>query len=294
MIKRIIEISRACRLSLRDRQLVLKTEKGEQTTPIEDLGSVILDTPMVSLSQPVLVALAAANVSVIFCDNHHLPSAVLLPMSGHHLQGKIVKAQALVKEPVRKRLWQSVVKQKISEQSKCLKKVGQDVGARRLAGMMKTVLSGDSSLVEAQASRFYFKALFGDKFHRNDITAELNPLLNYGYSLVRSLCLRAVVAAGLSPSLSLCHKNQYNPFALGDDLMEICRPLVDYHVYEMHRFGIDHISPQTKPQLLEILLWRVQWKGAETPLLVGLQKYAQGFTKVILKEQQELEFPEIL
>ena len=294
MIKRVIEISIACNLSLKDRQLVLKTQKSQHSAPIEDLGAVIIDTPMVNMSQPVLVSLAKENVSVILCDQQHLPSAVLLPMYGHHLHGKIAKAQALVKEPLRKRLWQSIVQQKICEQGRCLERAGEEKAARRLYGLAKTVLSGDSTLVEAQAARFYFKTLFGSEFHRGDITAPENPLLNYGYSLMRALCLRACVAAGLNPALSLCHKNQYNPYALGDDLMEICRPLVDFHVYGMKEFGLTEISPQTKPQLLEMMIWRAKWQKAETSLLVAVQKYAQSLTKVILGEQKEIEFPEIL
>ena len=295
MIKRVIEISVACNLSVKNRQLVLKTQKSQQTAPIEDLGAVIIDTPMVNMSQPALVSLAQENVSVILCDQQHLPSAVLLPMYGHHLHGKIVKAQAMVKEPVRKRLWQSIVRHKIHEQSLCLERIGEMKYARRLQGMIKTVLSGDTSLVEAQAARIYFKALFGRNFHRNDANLLENPLLNYGYSLMRSLCLRACVAAGLTPALSLCHKNQYNPYALGDDLMEICRPLVDFHVYNMKELDlIEEISPRTKTQILEIMIWRAKWHQAETSLLVAIQKYAQSLTKVILGEQKEIEFPEIL
>ncbi len=294
MIKRVIEISIACNLSLKDKQLILKTQKSVQTAPIEDLGAVIIDTPMVNLSQPLLVALAEENVVVIFCDQQHLPSAVSLPMYGHHLHGKIIKAQAVLKEPQRKRLWQSIVQQKIYEQSLCLERIGENKYARQFKGMAKTVLSGDSTLVEAQTARMYFKLLFGQEFHRADPTASENPLLNYGYSLMRSLCLRACVAAGLNPALALGHKNQYNPFALGDDLMEICRPLVDFHVYNMKEMGITEISPQTKPELLEMMIWRAKWQKAETSLLVAVQKYAQSLTKVILGEQKEIEFPQIL
>lgn len=48
----------------------------------------------------------------------------------------------------------------------------------------------------------------------------INALLNYGYTILRSATARAVVAAGLHPSIGLHHSNDANAMRLVDDLME--------------------------------------------------------------------------
>ena len=43
----------------------------------------------------------------------------------------------------------------------------------------------------------------GEAFRRDREADGMNALLNYGYTALRSLCARSVVAAGLHPSLGI-------------------------------------------------------------------------------------------
>lgn len=52
----------------------------------------------------------------------------------------------------------------------------------------------------------------------------INVSLNYGYSVVRAMLARSVVAKGLIPTLGVFHRNPYNHFNFVDDLMEVYRP----------------------------------------------------------------------
>ena len=67
-------------------------------------------------------------------------------------------------------------------------------------------------------------------FRRDPDLPGLNSFLNYGYAVVRAAVARAIVAAGLLPSLGLHHRNRSNAFCLADDLVEPLRPLVDDRV----------------------------------------------------------------
>ncbi len=90
-------------------------------------------------------------------------------------------------------------------------------------------------------------------FRRDPDLPGLNSFLNYGYAVVRAAIARAIVAAGLLPSLGLHHRNRSNAFCLADDLIEPLRPLVDDRVRELHRQGYEELNQPAKAALLEIL-----------------------------------------
>ena len=68
--------------------------------------------------------------------------------------------------------------------------------------------------------------MMGEGFRRNTEAGDVNALFNYGYTVLRAATARAVIAAGLHPSIGLHHSNRGNAFALADDLMEPFRPIV--------------------------------------------------------------------
>src|SRR3546814_14778436 len=71
-------------------------------------------------------------------------------------------------------------------------------------------------------------------------------MLNYGYAILRSMCARAVVAAGLHPSIGVHHANRGNAFALADDLIEPFRPFSDALTLRLIARGIDGVTPEAK------------------------------------------------
>jgi CRISPR-associated protein Cas1 len=72
MIKQTLMFSNPVSLTLKDLQMVItfKDNKDTVTRPIEDIGFVIIENPMVSITIPLLNALADNNVSVVFCDKN--------------------------------------------------------------------------------------------------------------------------------------------------------------------------------------------------------------------------------
>ena len=130
-------------------------------------------------------------------------------------------------------MWQAIIRKKIGNQSDCLSFNGKD-GAKTLAEMSKTILSGDADNTEARAAAFYFKNLFGRDFSRNDGDVR-NTYLNYCYSIVRSLICRHLAARGFECSIGIFHKNQFNNFNLADDVIEPFRPIIDNYVFNVCR-----------------------------------------------------------
>lgn len=292
MIKRIIEINSPAILTTKNRQLVISREgEGIEFAPIEDLGVLILDNPAITHSLGLITACSENNVAVITCDNKHLPSAVYLPVTGNSLQTKTLAMQVKISQPLRKRVWQALVKAKIQEQAKVLKTIFGD--GDQLHDLAANVKSGDPQNVESQAARKYWQNLFGPNFKRDRNLPGINAMLNYGYIVIRAAVARAIVGTGLHPSLGVHHRNQYNNFCLADDLVEPLRPVVDMTVYVLSQKidGEPLVTKEFKKSVLEILNREFMINKLKLPLFVALHYYAASLRKVFAGESEGLEIP---
>lgn len=85
MIKQTLMFTSPVALSLKYGQLVVKSIEDDKTLtrPVEDIGFVIIDNPMISLTIPLLNELAENNVAVIICDKKQIPQAMLQPLVGN-------------------------------------------------------------------------------------------------------------------------------------------------------------------------------------------------------------------
>lgn len=155
MVKRTLHFGNPAHLSFRNAQLLIELKDEHRTTktiPIEDLGVVILEHPQITLSMSVLDALIKANVAIVSCDDHYMPSGMFLPLEGHNTQTERIRNQLNASEPLKKQLWQETIKIKIANQAKVLDKIG--LNGARLMDLSQKVKSGDSGNLEAQATPF--------------------------------------------------------------------------------------------------------------------------------------------
>jgi CRISPR-associated protein Cas1 len=104
-------------------------------------------------------------------------------------------------------------------------------------------------------------------------------LLNYGYAVMRATCARAVVAAGLHPTIGIQHSNRGNAFALADDLVEPFRPLVDALVEQMTRDGVTALDPPTKRRFARLIAFDLRIGGEASPVSVAAQRLAQSLAR---------------
>jgi CRISPR-associated protein Cas1 len=156
------------------------------------------------------------------------------------------------------------------------------------------VRSGDPQNLEARAARIYWKNLFGEDDFRRDPEGEgLNPVLNYGYAVLRAICARALCAAGLHPSLGIHHHNRYDAFCLADDLMEPFRPAVDRVAASLRdtRGAEPELDRETKRAVLEALLARFTANGESRTLFDWVNRTAQSLAAAIENGEKTLEIP---
>jgi CRISPR-associated protein Cas1 len=197
--------------------------------------------------------------------------------------------QARATAPLKKRLWQQIVQAKISAQGATLAAVGAEAGGFRL--LTRKVRPGDPDNVEAEAARRYWPLLFGPEFRRNTDGDGLNGLLNYGYAILRAATARAVMAAGLHPSLGLMHSNRGNALVLVDDLMEPFRPLVDREVHRLKGEGVTEVSSEGKAALARLMVIDLPAEDGISPLMTCLDRLANSLAKAYADEGDRLVLP---
>ncbi|MFZ5939932.1 MAG: type II CRISPR-associated endonuclease Cas1 [Bacteroidota bacterium] len=293
MLKRTIFITQPQHLSVKDHQLLAESrESGEvRKVPVEDLGFLVIENQQVSLTPPLLNELNENNVAVVFCDQQHLPSSMLLNLDGHHLQGELFRKQTGASEPLKKNLWKQVVEQKIRNQAGLLRIRKEEY--RDLLTLAANVKSGDSSNQEGTAARLYWKRLIGESFIRDRYGAPPNSMLNYGYTILRAAVARALAGSGLLATLGIHHHNRYNAFALADDIMEPYRPFVDRVVCDLNlkHPGQRELTTEIKAALLEVLSADTRFGKNLRPLMVGLSSTTASLARCFSGEQRSIEYP---
>ncbi|MBL3571593.1 subtype II CRISPR-associated endonuclease Cas1 [Rhodovulum sulfidophilum] len=270
----IVDISTDGRHLSRDRGFMKVSEGAEEIgrIPLDQIAGVIVHAYGTTWSTSLLTELADRGAPVVLCGSNHAPRSVLLPLEGHHAQGARLRAQWQAKAPLLKQAWKQIVICKITMQAAALEAMGETHAP--VAMLKRKVTSGDNSNVEAQAARYYWPRMMGEQFRRDRTAPDLNALLNYGYTVLRAATARAVVAAGLHPTIGLHHSNRGNAFALADDLMEPFRPLVDCCVRGLSARNGPEVDTQAKQTLARLIALDLPLGGGSTPVSVALSKLA--------------------
>jgi CRISPR-associated protein Cas1 len=281
MAWRGLHLSRPSRLTLAHGQIVIGQDKAETRLPLEDLAWLIIDTPQATLSAALLSACMTAGIAVIVTDARHMPNGMLLPFHTHHRQAAVAALQLAAGAGLRGRLWQSLVRAKISNQAAVLQTNGVDPTA--LHAMAARVRPADPDNIEARAARHYWGALFTDFVRENDADTR-NAMLNYAYAVTRGAVARALVAAGLLPSVGIHHASQLNPFNLADDLLEPFRPMVDLAVWRLADGGRRRVGGLTvtdRQSLAGILLEPARMGDEIVTALVATEMAATSLVRAL-------------
>ena len=296
MRNRILDFSeQGAYLKLHLNNLVVE-RKGKEVArvPMEDIASLVLANEQVVITQAALASLLDHSGMVVICGPNKMPVGMTLPLQGNYIQTERFQQQIKVTKPVRKRLWQQIVRAKIKVQGKLLHKIhGNDFD---LFALSDSVKSGDMGNLESRAAVIYWKQLFKDeKFRRNTEAEDQNRLLNYGYAVLRSVVARSLCAAGLHLSLGMHHHNRYNAFVLADDIMEPYRSLVDAGVVQcVNKHGpCCQLNSEVKKELISRIISRYRYGSQQRSLFDWLGRVASSLVAVFSGEQQKMYLPEL-
>lgn len=259
---------------------------------MEDITSIMVESQMVTFSASAAQQLADHGVTVYFCDEKHLPAAILLSMNRHSRQLRALKAQLSMTKPLQKRIWQSIVASKIANQSRCLELLSRPKSGD-LRDLSRSVRSGDPNNCEATAAAIYFPALFGADFTRSEDCIQ-NAALNYGYAILRGAVARNIATRGLEPCLGICHHSELNQFNLADDLMEPYRPLVDLYVASQLDPTIKTLTPTLKHQLFNLTNYVVRQSEKKYRMISAIGRMTDSFVRTITHTGLAVELPELI
>ena len=292
MLGRVVEVASDGRHLAKDRGFMTVSQGGVEDgrVPLDDIGVLLCNAHGLTYSNNLMTELARRGVAVVLCGDNYLPVAWLWPMEGHHVQALRMRFQLEASLPLRKRLWQALVKAKITQQGIVLDLLG--VSGSKLDELARRVRSGDPDNVEAQAARGYWPLLFGSDFRRDRFGRMPNPLLNYGYTVLRAATARSIVAAGMHPSLGIHHHHRANSMCLVDDLMEPFRPLVDYKVAGLVSCYREEMSVEVKRELAAVLVMNLVTERGTSPLQTCLERAAQSLAQSFETGKAMLALPE--
>ena len=285
MVGQIVEITEPGHWLKKSRGFLQVHNSGEMLgqVPLDDIQTVLVSVPGCVVSSVLMDQLAQRNIPLVICGENYLPSSWTLPLQGAVRQFQVMRAQAQLSEPRRKRYWQKMVKAKIANQSDVLSRAGEP--CKDLTRMIRKVKSGDPENIEAQAARAYWQRLMGAEFRRDRESPGLNAALNYGYTVLRACIARGVSGAGLHPSFSIHHKNPRNPMNLVDDLVEPFRPIADFVIWRWTREYSTELTRDGKLRLASLCTLSLPTEEGFSPLSQVAARCCRSFAKYCLGEE---------
>ena len=293
-MRRIVEIAQDHRHLHADRGFLVIDDKSEPPNeigrvPFTDIEAVITTGNGISYSNTALVRLAQHGAPLVLSDNMHQVQGILMSIEANSLQAHRLELQIAASKPTNKRAWAQIVRAKVLQQAEVLAAIGQS--PTELRTMARKVTSGDTTNIEAQAARKYWRAMFGTGFRRDRYGAGPNGFLNYGYTVLRASTVRAILAAGLHPGIGLAHSNDANSFRLADDLVEPFRPFVDLEVWALHNSGTRELDKLSNTRLVEVLAQDLTTSNGISPLGKCIQQLAGSLVNVYAGTQAALAIP---
>ena len=260
---------------------------------LDGVLAIIITSRGASLTSSLINETGDRNIPVIICNARFQPVSVITPLIHHNDQHVRYEAQAAAKKGVKNKVWQWIVVNKIKNQFQLLKLYHSGT-SERLKRLSTEVKSGDPANIEAQAAQIYWPALFGNDFRRDRHSDGINSLLNYGYTIIRSSMLRAVLASGLHPTFGVFHKNKKNPICLVDDLMEPYRPIVDHIVKLLEERGVTTLTVEAKRCLASVVAADQTVIGSVSPMFRHMQQMTYDLSELYQGQKMKFNPPQLL
>ncbi len=286
---RIVHVKEGDVLRLRLDSLEVLKKENKVYIPLSDITMIVLEGNRTTITTKLLSSLSQNNVGLVICDDKYLPVGIYLPYGQYHHYSKRVIRQAEWTKEQRGLIWQSVIKQKMTNQVDYARFAGVDEGRLNLMqDLISNLLVGDTTNREGPVAKVYFDSLYGKSFTRDDENL-INGAMNFGYAILRSFMARIVVGNGLVTMLGIFHHNEFNSFNLADDLMEPFRPLMDYWVNEyVIDDKQDYLSYEARLKIIEFMSQKIKIQNKKMTIDNAMQEYVTSFISAIDEQDPAL------
>ena len=251
---------------------------------IDEIYMLIIESTAVSLTAVLLNALVKAKVKIVFCDEKRNPSSEVLPLYGSHNASKKCRLQVSWDSEIKGLIWSKIIAEKINNQARILEKYGHQEESELLQSYRDEVQINDMTQREGHAAKVYFNSLFGNTFTREQENP-INAGLDYGYSILLSAVNREIVKNGFITQLGINHRNQFNLYNLGSDLVEALRVFVDHKVLSL---GVQKFGKDEKISLVQLLSLDVDIDGYRFLLKDAIAIYCKSILDALTYQDLEL------
>ena len=268
---RTVVIAQQSKLRYKNRFLVVKQDLDEKYIHLSEIDTIIVDSLAVSISAYLLKELSDNKINIIFCDEKHNPFGELSTYYSKHNTSKMIQRQISWTSNEKDKIWKKIVKNKLLNQAYMLSKIDSEK-YKLLLDYIIEVQDGDSTNREGHAAKVYFNALFGNSFSRRD-DSNINSALNYGYEVLLSTFNKEIINNGYLTQLGIHHKNEFNKFNLGCDLMEPFRIVIDNFVYYNQDKNFDS---NLKIEILDIFNHTFKFDGKNYTLKDIIRMYVKN------------------
>lgn len=276
-----------------DNLKIKNSSEQELLIPLSDINVLVIDNYKMNVSINLLIKAIEYNIDLIICDNNHLPTCQLMPLSGNCTSSLMIRKQISWNENQKSELWKLIVKKKIYNQFKILEKYNcEDYDIEMMLNFYSEVENNDITNREGLAAKVYFRSLYGEDFKRFDNNC-INAGLNYGYSILRSLISKNLISRGLNTSIGIFHKGPGNAFNLSDDIIEVFRPIIDDWVKENLNNQI-LFSKQHRMELIKLLNKKIYINGTKQTISNAIIKYIDSIIDYFNDNKKQILFPETI
>ncbi|MHD0397984.1 type II CRISPR-associated endonuclease Cas1 [Staphylococcus simulans] len=273
---RTVIITKESKLSLRMNHLIVKADELYKI-PLQEISCLVIENPSVSITGHLLNALSENKIITLLCDKKHLPSSFVVPIYGHHKQSRHIAKQLNWKKEYKSLLWQRIIKNKITNQKQVIQYFYKNLDTSFFDNCIQETKANDSTNREGLAAKSYFNIILDSGVSRNS-DEFVNAGLDYGYQVLLAIFVRTIVSKGYLTELGIKHKNEFNPFNLACDFMEVFRPLVDFLVLEnVH----DQFEKEEKRAILDMLNVKVKLNKKNYFLINVIEIYLDGIFKFL-------------
>lgn len=273
-----IIITKESKLSFSNNKIIVTIDNKETEYPIYNINMIIFEELSISVSLFLIKELIDNNITIIGCNEKHLPYYNIQAIYGSKNAFENIEKQISWTKNQKNQIWKQILFNKINNQNDLLdnyKLYHKNISFNDFSNL---------DLFEARNARVYFQTLFGENFSREDDSI-INKALNYGYAILVSQISKTIISHGYSTLIGIHHIGKNNINNLSYDVIEPFRPLVDQIVYD----NMSSLEDNYKILMISVLNKTIKIGNKKHSVINAIDEFLLSIFKKISKQGNILE-----
>jgi len=243
---------------------------------LEDIRALVIAARGVTLTSNAISGILSRDGIILHCDERYAPVGITAPLP-RIVDTRAFSVQASHPKRLNSAIWNRLLIGKTSNQLEVIKAHGLfSAHLERALGKRKI----DEGNCARQYWKLFFPAIGWEKTRRErHIENPPNRMLNYGYTVLATLCHRSLLLHGLTPLLGVGHVSRYRTSPLVYDVMEPFRPIVDLILSEFLRGDDISESNWCRTIGIELRDRRLRHSRYSLKLMDAIDKCASSLTR---------------